>query len=285
MVRFLTLLILGLAGWEIRSSLYAYDGLQRLVNWQIGQLSGNNDAITSQQLGTPNLRSIDWTLDSLGNCTGNSVNPYGEVRRGDFDGDGYEDIRNYDHVVNNANQVTERYTGNFDNGTPIPNPAYTYDPNGNLAYDEEYVYQYDAWNRLIQVNEEGTLPPAADGRITHANQLGALVCRYSYDGLGRLIRKETPVSAGVTALQVKDLYYDGVRRIQETIARPPVIQQQQGAASNPQADPTGGAGTFQTQGPVANDEQPLAMSGGLGATRRESACVGRGQTRNSWTGV
>ncbi len=69
------------------------------------------------------------------------------------------------------------------------------------------------------------------GRLTDANQLGALVCRYSYDGLGRLIRKETPVSAGVTALQIKDLYYDGVRRIQEHIARPPVIQQHQGAAT------------------------------------------------------
>ena len=30
------------------------------------------------------------------------------------------------------------------------------DPNGNAIFDGEYFYQYDAWNRLVQINRRGT---------------------------------------------------------------------------------------------------------------------------------
>ena len=39
---------------------------------------------------------------------------------------------------------------------------------GNLVFDGEYWYQYDAWNRLISVREAGALDPndfLADGRL------------------------------------------------------------------------------------------------------------------------
>ncbi|MBX3389124.1 MAG: HNH endonuclease [Phycisphaeraceae bacterium] len=44
--------------------------------------------------------------------------------------------------------------------TPAPietHSHYRSDPNGNLVYDDEYFYQYDAWNRLVQVNKRGTV--------------------------------------------------------------------------------------------------------------------------------
>jgi RHS repeat-associated protein len=71
-----------------------------------------------------------------------------------------------------------------------------------------------------RMNELGRAVLDADGRIIE-NGLGALICRYTYDGLGRLARKTTPVNQGQTELQHKDFYYDGVRRIAEVITRPP----------------------------------------------------------------
>ena len=96
------------------------------------------------------------------------------------------------------------------------------------------------------VVQPGTLPLPADGRISDPAQLGNLVCRYQYDGLGRLICKETPVQgSGYTYLQRKDLYYDGVRRIQEVIYRPDLIP-----------PPVGGE-LMVGAGGEANDEQPV----------------------------
>jgi hypothetical protein len=69
-------------------------------------------------------------------------------------------------------------------------------------------------------------------RISH-NQIGALVCRYTYDGLGRLIVKETPVQVGESYLQRKDFYYDGVRHIQEHIYRPDLIEPKQQLLESP----------------------------------------------------
>ncbi len=46
------------------------------------------------------------------------------------------------------------------------------------------------------------------------------------DGLGRLLCEETPIqSSGLTCLQRKEMFYDGVRRIQELIDRPDLIPQ------------------------------------------------------------
>ncbi len=53
------------------------------------------------------------------------------------------------------------------------------------------------------------------------NERGEVVARYAYDGLGRLIRKQSAIRKGATYIQSKDFYYDGVRRIQDVIFRPP----------------------------------------------------------------
>ena len=97
----------------------------------------------------------------------------------------------------------------------------------------------------MQVNGIGAAGLDANGRVA-SGELGRFVTRYVYDGLGRLIRKETPVSAVSTYMQAKDYYYDGVRRIQEVIARPQELL--------PELPPLGGG--------VQNDELPMLLDGG-----------------------
>ncbi len=62
-----------------------------------------------------------------------------------------------------------------------------------------------------------------DARVLHSTltrTLGTFICCYSYDGLGRQVRKETPITdQPPLELQTKDLYYDGVCRIQEVVTR------------------------------------------------------------------
>src|ERR1044071_3846602 len=98
------------------------------------------------------------------------------------------------HIVNHANEINQIA---FSSGQPIQFQHFLNDPAGNLLSDGLFIYQYDAWNRLIQVNQLGTVAIETVGanafKIISADQLGALVCRYSYDGFGRLIVKENTV--------------------------------------------------------------------------------------------
>ena len=105
--------------------------------------------------------------------------------------------------------------------------------------------------------------------VVASGQLGDLVCRYTYDGLGRLITKQNPVivdrqpggdprggSGGgttVSLLQAKDYYYDGVRRIQEVISRP-LLDNPNGSQGNP-SDPNSPVSDIQ------NDELPMLRGG------------------------
>jgi len=53
----------------------------------------------------------------------------------------------------------------------------TYDDAGNLTDDGIYIYKYDPWNRLVQVKRK-----SADGTEQ-------VIATYTYDGLGRRIKK------------------------------------------------------------------------------------------------
>jgi hypothetical protein len=140
--------------------------------------------------------------------------------------------------------------------------------------DESYVYFYDGWNRLLQVNRRGTAAFAEiEPRITIAGAgepnagvptvsaptpsattpihrrawalanngtgLGPWVVHYTYDGLGRLIRKQVPTDSG-QAIRSEHFYYDGSRRIQEQVFEPLVL-------------PTGGGGR------AASAEQEIVL--------------------------
>jgi YD repeat-containing protein len=143
--------------------------------------------------GAPIPRTTQWNLDNLGNWTGNPEDaaPIGLRREADWNSNGQADDGPHDlrHLVNQANEIAQLV--NYDELTYVPTVTpFIHDPAGNLVWDGQYVYQYDAFNRLIQVNEPGSDPIAPNGQVTAANQLGALICRYTYDGLGRLICKE-----------------------------------------------------------------------------------------------
>ncbi len=97
--------------------------------------------------------------------------------------------------------------------------------------------------------------------------LGNLVCRYAYDAVGRLMWKRTPTNEGLTALQRKDYYYDGVRRIQENIARPTLLMPDGGGSGGGGGGggTSGGGGTPEEPelaGWPGNDELPVQMLGG-----------------------
>jgi len=211
-----------------RSYLYSYDALQRLIDSKLGALNGDNSAILS----TPVPLETQWGLDNLGNWTGapGATSPVGLRRSGDFDGNGLADDppQEWQHVVNASNEIAQLVR--HDEPATID---VIHDVAGNLVFDGDYVYQYDGWNRLVQVNLRGTLEisdgsggssSAPVGQFTDGI-IGDLIARFTYDGLGRLIIKETPVTTGVTALQAKHYYYDGVRRVAEVIDRPAPLEQ------------------------------------------------------------
>lgn len=217
----------------------------------MGKLNTTNTAMESAGTGVPVPRTTTWALDNLGNWSADDELYHSVQTTGDFDGDGQldADSRFRHHNVNSANEINQVVV----NETGITGaPAVVnvvHDPAGNLVFDGKYVYMYDAWNRLLSVNFAGSMAiPSGrpdSGRITDASQLGAVVCWFSYDGLGRLLCKSTPVNEGVTGMQSKSMYYDGVRRIAEVISRPPPIQQ--------------GGGLI--QGGAQNNENPLALDG------------------------
>ena len=82
---------------------------------------------------------------------------------------------------------------------------YVYDHAGNLVDDNTYTYQYDAWNRLVKVIDKAT---------------SAFVLHYTYDGLGRLVRRQGPYPGYPNEKRVEHYYYDGSRRIQEVMTDP-----------------------------------------------------------------
>ncbi len=122
------------------SELYSYDKLGQLSSFQRGTLNASKNGIS----GTPS-RSQSWTPDALGNFTTVTTNGTAQSRT--------------------ANQQNE-YTSISGSGTV------SYDANGNTTADGTgNTYVYDAWNRLVSVQNNGTT-----------------IASYHYDGLGRLIQ-------------------------------------------------------------------------------------------------
>lgn len=117
---------------------------------------------------------------------------------------------------------------------------------GNLAYGGGQAFQYDGWNRLVQVNEaipnQGfTGPgPGADENPVAAQERwwpGRMLKHYKYDGLGRLVETQSPypdVETALGRLRTERFYYDGVRRIQEVVTDPLLMLGLAAGSSNPE---------------------------------------------------
>jgi len=170
--------------------LYAYDDLNRLVDFKRGKLDTNKTDIPTTD--SDRLRREEWTLTDVGNWSAYKV---------DADGDGnYTDAGDLDqsrthNVVNEITGITE-YQGQ----SAWANPAH--DARGNMTtvpkpsdMTSMYTCTYDAWNRLVKVS---------DGANT--------VAEYRFDGLGRRIRKYVPDGENWT---VTEFYYSVARQVLE----------------------------------------------------------------------
>jgi len=124
---------------------WTYDGLERLKTFDKGTLSGST--IT----GTP-AREQDWTLDALGNWSGLVVKTSGTT-----------DL-NQSRTHNVVNEITGITASTGDNWYDP-----TYDAAGNMATGpkpsapkdsdangRKFKYTYDAWQRLVKVEESPT---------------------------------------------------------------------------------------------------------------------------------
>jgi hypothetical protein len=124
----------------------------------------------------------------------------------------------------NAIDAVRTVEANVGVATPTSDVTQTlqYDLAGNLLYDGIYIYQYDGWNRLVQINRalaNTTLP------ITASTPIGVMIKHFTYDGVGRLIRTQSPYpspdyTANTGDIRSERFYYDGSRRIQEVVLDP-----------------------------------------------------------------
>ncbi|MCZ2398800.1 MAG: Hint domain-containing protein [Phycisphaerae bacterium] len=209
-----------------RSYEYGYDGLRRLVDAKLGELDPNGHVLPS--LDTPVPRHTEWILDNMGNFSGGDPNN-GSVILTTDDGTGQPEYTLTHHATSSDNAI-QSVTVAPPGGSPATQ-AFVYDIAGNLVFDGNWLYQYDGLNRLVQVNTAGSLTAGdfnAAGAPVDPNTFapGDLMARYAYDGLGRLIVRQVPLSRGIPDawtpyVQAESYYYDGVRRIQTAIERDP----------------------------------------------------------------
>ena len=131
--------------------LYAYDGLNRLDDFDRGELNANNNGF----VGATTLGQ-EWTLDETGNWK-----TFKQT---------VADALTQTRTHNTVNEITD--IGETQ-GTSWPTPVY--DNNGNTttmpqpgALGSSYTAKYDAWNRLVEISDTG-----------------GVVASYEYDGLNR----------------------------------------------------------------------------------------------------
>jgi uncharacterized protein RhaS with RHS repeats len=87
--------------------------------------------------------------------------------------------------------------------------------------DEGYYYQHDAFGRLVQVSERGGVELNSTG--VPVGEPGAWLKHFTYDGLGRLIRVQSPwpfEGENPPYVATTRYYYDGSRRVQEVSSTP-----------------------------------------------------------------
>ena len=208
----------GVAHENDRSYLYTYDALSRLIDAQLGRLNAGNTSIDLD----PNValtRQLAWNLDNLGNWTGDLSGP--GLLRDDYLNGVSPAVRTQDvsHAVDHANQL-ETVTVTENGGDPATQRI-VHDAAGNLVWDGRLFYQYDGFNRLVQVNEASQLDPNfypfINGKLYYYPDdpppVGPTLATFIYDGLGRLIQTKRFDQQGHA--QVEEYYYDGVRRILE----------------------------------------------------------------------
>ena len=240
-----------------RSWKFDYDSLQRLVKADMGALSGG--AIVNPVGGF--VRSTDWNLDALGNWTGRGALA-GRVETGVFGSGSTITTRTVTHRmagvpspsdVNGDNIIKQLFATNSANPSTPTTTNVAYDASGNLICDQDYIYFYDAFNRLVQVSLRGDASVNTNGDIVNIELMGPWVRHFTYDGLGRLIRSQSPYpqpSFDAYVARSERFYYDGLRRIQEVHVNP--INVEESFAMSAMTGEPGESG-----GPIAGETQVI----------------------------
>jgi RHS repeat-associated protein len=190
-----------------------YDSLNRLLQYQRGTLASNGGmynagggSITSPIALPGTDASRTYNLDGLGNWKNTGYIP---IQSNGSEGSLVTELRTH----NSTNELTQfgplgtltpvRYDhgNNFNNSSPL----IAAQGNGNIASDGTLVYQYDALNRLTQVNSSS----------------GSILAVYTYDALNRRARKVV-TNGGITGSSSLNgttyYYYDGQRIIEDRYA-------------------------------------------------------------------
>jgi RHS repeat-associated protein len=163
-------------------ALETYDGLNRLTDYDRGDLNGSLNGISTLSF------AQEWTLKALGNWVEFRENANASTTDSDFTD--ATDL-DQDRTHNGANEITgiTEVSGQVAWATPA------HDAMGNVtgypkpsSMTNSYTCKYDAWNRLVEVKDGGTL-----------------VAAYVYDGLGRRITKKTYTSGSLT--ETRQFYY------------------------------------------------------------------------------
>jgi RHS repeat-associated protein len=147
------------------SESYSYDGLDRLTS-----------------VARNGTQTESWTLDSLGNFMDYTTPSVSQSRTTDA-------ANEIQTITQNSTPSTQGYDA-AGNMTTIADPN---NPNGTLHCT------YDAWNRLVQVNQ--------------GSASGPIIAQYQYDGSGRLVEELTNFS-GTTPGTVTYSFYDGQNAIE-----------------------------------------------------------------------
>jgi hypothetical protein len=149
---------------ESRSSLYAVDSMDRLLQYQRGVLGTGGGSITTP-IALPNTDSLrSYALDGLGNWRNTAYTPEG----------GASELEVRTH--NKLNQITAFGVAPastpvlYDQGNNAGSPPQK--GNGNIINDGTRINAFDALNRLVTVN-----------RVSDGSPIGA----YVYDALGRRV--------------------------------------------------------------------------------------------------
>lgn len=205
-----------------QSQLFLYDQLDRLISAERGQLDADNTAI-ARSFTAPTARLVEWGYDNLDNLTGNASQPFG-IKTQQYNNtlNQFSPVGDIKHTVDAQNRILKVVrTGEYFPSVVPTSGDVVYDRAGNLVSDSQYFYQYDAWNRLIQVSDLGSVVFTPTGEIADGSP-GLWRIHYTYDGLGRQIRKQQPWtdSAGDPYVRSIHYFYDGARRIQEVLVDP-----------------------------------------------------------------
>jgi len=148
------------------SEWYDYDSLDRLIDFKRGTLNGEKTDVSSYTSDTHVTQRQEWTdLSWVGNWNASAITKAGVTTT---------DARTH----NDANEILSRdlSTNGQASGSPI---AFPHDDNGNMANDGQFLYDYDAENRITRARR---VLPGSPPQVV-------VVGEYYYDAIGRRVRK------------------------------------------------------------------------------------------------